>query len=89
MSSHLTDMVILVDRWAGCPHFWIVYPQHDNTWFEDVALDDDWAPLGEEMSTIFTLDIDCFEDDVTYMILLMMVGLTPSLGHPWLMAWGT
>jgi hypothetical protein len=75
MSSHFADMVILVDRWAGSPHFWTVYPQHDSTWFEDVALDDDWAPLGEVMSPLFTLDdelytldVDCFEDDVTHMM---------------------
>jgi hypothetical protein len=26
MSSHFADMVILVDKWVGNPHFWTVYP---------------------------------------------------------------
>jgi hypothetical protein len=77
MSPHFADMVILVDRWAGSPHFWTVYPQHDSTWFEDVALDDDWAPLGEVMSpfspwtmSLFTLDIELLDDDVMHYVLL-------------------
>jgi hypothetical protein len=57
-------MVILVDIWAESPHFWTMYPQHDSTWFEDIALDDDWPPLGELTSLIFKLDDEIYTLDV-------------------------
>jgi hypothetical protein len=27
MSFHIADMVILMVRWAGSPHFWTVHPR--------------------------------------------------------------
>jgi hypothetical protein len=73
-----------------------MYSQHHSTCFEDNALGDDWAPLGEVMSPLFTLDdelytldVDHFEDGVTHVMIMMMVGPTPSLMHPWLVVWGT
>jgi hypothetical protein len=96
MNLHSLDLVMLFNKWAGSPHFWIVYPQHDRNWFVDIALNDDWAPLREMMSPLFTLedelytlDIEYFEDDITHVMDMMMVGPSPSLGHPWLMNWGT
>ena len=69
---------------------------HIRLWFEDVALGDDWVLLGEVMSPLFTLDdelytldVEHFKDDVTHMMIMMMVGPTPSLGYPWLMILGT
>jgi hypothetical protein len=31
---------------------------------------------------LYTLDIEHFEDDVTRVVIMLMVGPTPSLGHP-------
>jgi hypothetical protein len=61
---------------------------------EDIALASDWRLFGEMMHPIstldtclYTLDIGHFEDDVTHVMIVMMVGTTPSLGHPWMMIW--
>ena len=78
------------------PTLFEVYPQDYTTWFEDVALGDDWASLRDVISPLFTLDdehytldVEHFEDDITHMMIMMMVGPTSSLGDRWLMIWGT
>jgi len=51
---------------------------------EDVALTHGWTPFGEMMHPLSTLDVENFEDDVTHVMIMMMMGPTPSLGHPWM-----
>jgi hypothetical protein len=57
---------------------------------EDVALGDDWTPLGEVMTLLSTLDVDLFTLDVEHIDDDVMCydafdddwGLTLPLGHP-------
>ena len=46
------------------------------------------SPLFTLDDELYTLGVDHFEDGVTHVMIMMMVGPTPSLGHPWMVIWG-
>jgi hypothetical protein len=61
---------------------------------EEIALAQDWRLFGEMMhplstmdASLYTLDVEHFEDDVTHVMMVIMVGPTLALGHPSMMIW--
>ena len=73
MGSHLTDIVMMANRWAESPHLGQCTPHLLQHLIKDIALHYDWKPIKEVILDHFTLDaglptldVDLLDDDVMH-----------------------